>query len=474
MKRLFQNVLILTLTMAAGPILATESLSEGDFSSGSDTSILGHVLNHQKVSQTEGDFLGTLSDGDTFGRSISVVGDIDGDQVDDLVVGAPFSDDGANSAGSVWILFLEADGTVKAQQKISASAGGFTGVLDEQDTFGASVAGLGDVDGDGTPDIAVGAIGDDDGVSQAGAVWILFLHPNGTVKGHQKISASSGGFTGHLDVFDFLGTSMASLGDLDRDGVVDLAVGAVLDDDGGENRGAVWILFLKADGTVKSHSKVSDTEGGFGGALDDGDRLGSSISPLRIYGSSGSITLAVGATLDDDGGTDRGAVWVLSLSSQGTVSSHWKISETSGGFTGVLENGDWFGNGVANLGDLNCDGVVDLAVGAPNGGFGAVWILFLGPGESVQLHQKIDHANGSFTGELELDDQLGWATAALGDLDGDGNVDLSVGARLDDDGGADRGAVWNLFLDGGGCFHDELFSDGFEAGDASAWSGVSP
>ena len=69
----------------------------------------------------------------------------------------------------------------------------------------------------------------------------------GWVLVHQKISDTQGGFTGILDNIDLFGTSVASLGDLDGDGVGDLAVGAYGDDDEGENRGAVWILFL--DGT---------------------------------------------------------------------------------------------------------------------------------------------------------------------------------------------------------------------------------
>jgi hypothetical protein len=93
-------------------------------------------------------------------------------------------------------------------------------------------------------DLAVGAWPDDDGGLDRGAVWILFLNPDGTVDSHQKISDTVGGFTGTLDDEDHFGVSMTSLGDLDGDGVGDLAVGAARDDDGGLNRGAVWILFL--------------------------------------------------------------------------------------------------------------------------------------------------------------------------------------------------------------------------------------
>ena len=103
---------------------------------------------------------------------------------------------------------------------------------------------LGDLDGDGVGDLAVGARWDDDGGSGRGAVWILHLDTDGTVKSHRKISSTQGGFTGTLDDFDGFGADVATLGDLSGDGVGDLAVAAQGDDDGGTNPGAVWILFL--------------------------------------------------------------------------------------------------------------------------------------------------------------------------------------------------------------------------------------
>ena len=160
-------------------------------------------------------------------------------------------------------------GWVLSHQKISDTEGGFTGTLHDLNRFATSMAALGDLDGDGVGDLAVGARWDNDGGTEHGAVWILFLKRDGTVKSHQKISDTAGGFTGILDDQDHFGSSMASLGDLDGDGVGDLAVGGALDDDGGGGRGAVWVLFLNPDGTVKWHQKISSTEGGFTGALDD-------------------------------------------------------------------------------------------------------------------------------------------------------------------------------------------------------------
>ena len=69
----------------------------------------------------------------------------------------------------------------------------------------------------------------------------------------------------------------------------------------------------------------------------------------------------------------------------------------------------------------------------------------------VLSHQKISDTQGGFTGELNDSDLFGWSVASLGDLDSDGVGDLAVGARNDDDGGPGRGAVWILFLDDGSC-----------------------
>lgn len=97
------------------------------------------------------------------------------------------------------------------------------------DVFGPSVTSIGDLDGDGVIDIAVGAMHDDGGVN-SGAVWILWLNSNGTVKGYHKISNTAGGFSREVQEGDQFGISVSSLGDLDGDGVVDLAVGADRDD----------------------------------------------------------------------------------------------------------------------------------------------------------------------------------------------------------------------------------------------------
>jgi CSLREA domain-containing protein len=209
-------------------------------------------------------------------------------------------------------LFLNADGTVTADQKISDTTG-LTATLDNSDLFGVSVSGIGDLDSDGINDMAVGAEWDDDGGTDRGAVYVLFLNANGTVKAEQKISDTTGGLTATLDDSDYFGNDVAGIGDVNGDGVSDLAVTAVFDDDGGGDRGGVHLLFLNANGTVKAEQKISDTSGGLTATLDDDDRFGISAAGIGDLDGDGRIDLAVGAHLDDDGGTDRGAVYVLHL-----------------------------------------------------------------------------------------------------------------------------------------------------------------
>ena len=129
------------------------------------------VQDFQKLSATQGQLVRVLDNEDEFGKAVARLGDLDGDGVDDLAVGAPLDDDGADNSGAVWILFLDGKGAVKRHQKISATDGGFTDILGREDNFGASVANLGDVDAD--PEtataLAVGAFKHDE---ERGAVWI--------------------------------------------------------------------------------------------------------------------------------------------------------------------------------------------------------------------------------------------------------------------------------------------------------------
>src|SRR5690606_38585013 len=283
---------------------------------------------------------------------------------------------------------------VVTYEKIGFEIGGFDTSLDQEDWFGYSVEGIGDLNGDGINDVAVSAIKDDDGGFNHGAVYILFLNDDGSVGTYQKISDTEGGFEGHLDEWDIFGTSISYLGDMNNDGFVELGVGAEYDGDGGYWHGAAWILSLRPDGIVNSYVKISDTEGGFSAPLDDEDVFGTDIESIGDLDGDGIPDIAVSARRDPDGGSDRGAVYILFLNADFTVKNYQKISDTQGGLNGVLEEGDYFGGSVANIGDINGDGVIDLAAGAyrdDDGGSnrGAVYILFMNTDGTVNNLQKI-------------------------------------------------------------------------------------
>ena len=100
-------------------------------------------------------------------------------------------------------------------------------------------------------------------------MWLLFLNSDGTVKMHQKISDTEGDFAGILDNNDNIGISVTSLGDLNGDWITDIGVGATGDDDGGESRGAVWILFLDIDLYEVAANKIETAIGEKEDALAD-------------------------------------------------------------------------------------------------------------------------------------------------------------------------------------------------------------
>ena len=406
-----------------------------------------------------------LTEGD-FGSAVAYLGDLNGDGNGDLAVGAAHSSISVSGMGSVWILFLNANGTVSSFQEISAGVGGFTGALENGDGFGFSVTNIGDFDGDDIPDLAVGARGDDDGGPNRGALWILYLNSDGTVKAYNKISDAEGNFTGNLDDTDYFGRSSSSLGDLDGDGVKDLVVTASLDDEGGvDNRliidfGAAWILFMSADGTVKSHQKISATEGGFSAPTTSDYFLGTDVVHLGDLDGDSVADIAISAPGDDASGIRSGAVWILFLNQDGTVKNQQAINAFEGGFAGRLEELDLFGSSLANIGDVNDDGITDIAVGAfgdddgcsatgldvSNCVHGAVWILLLNNDGTVKSHTKISDTYGNFRSPLDDFDAFGPSVTAIGDQDNDGYTDLAVGMPGDDDGAPNNGAVWLLKL----------------------------
>ncbi len=263
----------------------------------------GSVKSYTKINSTS--LGGILEKDDYFAIDLENIGDLDGDGIIDLAVGALNDDDGKTDAGAVYILFMYANASVKSYVKINDTS--LDDGLTEGDNFGSSVTDVGDLDGDGIIDLAVGAQRADDGGDGKGAVWILFMYANGSVKSYTKINDTSLG--GGLDEGDYFGAGVTSLGDLDSDGVPELAIGANKDDDGASDLGAVWVAFMHSNGSVKSYTKINQTN--MGGAL-NGIDFGTAVSNIGDLNGDGVTDLLIGSK-SSDGGPKTGAVWVVFL-----------------------------------------------------------------------------------------------------------------------------------------------------------------
>ena len=364
------------------------------------------VISHTKISSTSGGFTGVLDDNDYFGGAVASLGDMNGDGFVELAVGADYDADGGYWSGAVWILSLNADGTVQSNVKISDSEGGFTGGIGSDTIFGTDIENIGDLNGDGVEDLAVGARRD--GINDLGAVWILFMNNNLTVNSQQKINSNQGNFSGFLSDSDYFGGSVANIGDLNGDGVVDLAVGAYRDDDGIANSGSIYILFLNSDGTVDSHQKISNEEGNFNDSIAYEALFGESIDGLVDIDNDGKVEIVVGAMKAVASDFQAyGGFYILELNSDGTVSEGFFYTSGEHCFAGELEPQELFGGSVTFLSEEPDN--IKIAVGAyrdSGGSFtqeGAIWVINLG--ESYHFSYEIVTPNcGAEDGNIVLTD----------------------------------------------------------------------
>ena len=393
---------------------------------------------------------GQVANGERFGRAVTGLGDVDGDGVPDLAVGSRSDGDGGVDAGAVYVIFMNRDLSPREAVKIGAGSGGMPeSEIVAGDFFGYGVAGMGDLDGDGVPDLAITAPNAEPAGAPAnanqGALFICFLHPNGSVREHVRLDSQDGL---PLVVGDSFGQGLATLGDLDGDGLVDLGVGAPGADDGAMNAGAFFVVRVSSDGGLLGWDRFSRATHPQALPLEAIDNFGGRGSAaIGDLDGDGAAEVAVGCYRDDDGGPDRGAVWVLSLSprAKGGVSlaRAAKVSSTAGGFDGPVANGDLFGMTVAPLGDLDHDGVPDLAVGnnlmdLGSANAGGLFLLGLDPQAGVRSQALVGAGTGMPGLAVIPGERFGRALANVGDVRGDGSTVLAVGAGA----GVEGGRLW--------------------------------
>lgn len=371
-----------------------------------------------------GGFYADLDLADRFSRDHDKVGDINGDGIIDLVVGARSDDDGITDAGAVYILFMNNNGTVQSHQKISMLEGGFSETLLEGNYFGYGVAGIGDYDGDDIPDIAVSAP-----TPPNRALYIVHLNQDGTVKDFVKNEG-------------IIGQGLSAIGDINNDGRVDLAACNPNSNDGGSQRGAISILFFNSNSQIIPENTVfiSSTQGGFGEGLNNGDQFGGREAAfLGDMDGDGNLELAVGAFRSDNG---KGAIWVLSLDPNTFhVESKIRIAQNESGFNEILPEDANFGHAMCAAGDLNDDGIIDIITGANQFNEGCGYILYLNSDKTVKTFSRINNDEGGFGLSLEQNERFSRSVSYIGNLSEDGNIAVNIGG-----GAGGTGTLYILFF----------------------------
>lgn len=347
---------------------------------------------------------------DGLGDSLSALGDINGDGVADMVIGARQGDDGGSNAGEAYVIFGKSGGnwattTSGTRAVLSLTtlspADGFVIQGDVAgDAAGFSVSDAGDVNGDGIADLIISARNGDDGGTDAGEAYVIFGKPAGQSfgavdplgTGRRVLDLTSlaptDGFIIQGDTLgDNAGHSVSSGGDLNGDGVGDLLVSAWLGDDAAASAGETYVIFGKSGG-----------------------------SPFGVPDAGGRRVLDLSFMAPLDGFVIRG-----------------------------VAASDQSGTSVSSAGDVNGDGIGDYLIGAwqsdPNGAAdaGAAYLIYgkvgTPPGQidAVTGRRVLDLATltpdqGFVINGATAGDNLGVAVSAAGDVNGDGLADFLVGA----------------------------------------------
>jgi len=391
---------------------------------------------------------GTNSD---FGAAVALVDDLDGDGVDDVLVGAPRSDLQGDKAGSVFLhsgadgslirqhhgaaahklgisvaAFPDLDGDGTGDYAASAQRDNSSGLLSGYvrlwsgadgslirefqsastwDRFGALVVNPGDIDGDGTADLLVSAPNDDWQGPGSGAVRI-YSGADGSLLQTQY----------GRDPWDLFGTSACAVGDVDGDGRAAFAVGSPRAATPGPASGAVQVFSGRTGAELRR----------FQGR--PGDVLGVSVCTVGDFDGDGLGDLASGGVDDFSSLTQRpGVVRVYSLANGQEITSFVHDRNTEG-----------FGLAVAGLVDGNGDGYGELLVGAPHSGL--VGANGLASGSARLYSGRSGRRSFEVNGDSPQD-HLGTGLAPAGDFNGDGRDDFLVG----EPGGNPNGDVY-LYL----------------------------
>ena len=345
-----------------------------------------------------------------FGSDLEIVGDVDGDGFDDALIGAWMT---GNRSGAAYLFLGSASGL---QSTYAWSAGGET----YQAYYGNSVAGAGDLNGDGLADFVVTAIRNS---SQRGKTYVYFGNASAAWAGADWTHSGTA-----LD--QRVGTSAAGAGDVNNDGYDDLLVAADEIDVSPYNQaGQVYLFLGSASGPGSSPTWTSS-------GSQDNEYHGTSVASAGDINEDGFGDVIIGAEGYDGADTDTGRARLYRGTSTGL--------QTSPSWTGQGP-AEWrheYGSVVLGLGDVNGDGHDDVGISGETGAHDPdrVWVYY-GNGSNLP-------SSASWTKDGLQYDDFG-SSLGMGDPNGDGVADLVVGARSDDVSTSNGGRA-DVFLGGPG------------------------
>ncbi|MFW9767553.1 MAG: hypothetical protein ACFFF9_04490 [Candidatus Thorarchaeota archaeon] len=366
---------------------------------------------------------GTNSGG-TLGMHFVSIGDVNGDSIDDFLVGELL-----NHEGRVYLFHGRPDSSWEEMTVEDADAS-FVGE-GYNNWFGRWTAGLGDIDGNGYADFAISAIRNNNAASQAGKVYI-FLGGSNTIWGLDTPATQSNiSITGEA-VWDNIGHGVYGIGDTNGDNYDDFIVSS-FSDEGGLDSGQLYLFYGRPQGQWLDTYSAAEANASWIG--NPGDYVSMDASGIGDVNNDGYTDFAIGAWTNQTSVSHRSVYLIL-----GGAGTNWTmdqpISLSNASLIGRNNTGlgldFWSLNWVSGAGDVNGDSFDDILVGAydedDGGSNSGTTYLFLGRSTESWTHNiTFSNANASFVGE-SANDWSGSSVGGAGDVNGDSFDDFVIGA----------------------------------------------
>ncbi|HED52861.1 MAG TPA: hypothetical protein ENJ00_01495 [Phycisphaerales bacterium] len=430
---------------------------------------------------------------DQSGQSVSSAGDVNGDGIDDLIIGAFGADpNGVGGAGESYVVFGRATGfsTSMDLSSLDGTSGFIINGIDREDFSGFSVSAAGDVNGDGIDDLIIGAPGGEpNGNSNAGESYVVFGHMGGfpTSLELSALDGTNGFVLNGTDAYDNSALSVSCAGDFDGDGLDDLIIGAPGGDPNGSSAaGESFIVFgrMTPFNASMELSSLNGTTGFVINGVDASDNSGGSVSAAGDVNGDGFSDVIIGAPLADPNGVDRAGESYVVFGGPGVgAGGSFELSSLNG-TNGFVINGinavDFSGESVSGAGDVNGDGLDDVIIGSfradPYGNTyaGESYVVF---GSSTGFPASLDLSslngiNGFVLHGRNPYDRSGGAVSSAGDVNGDGIDDLLIGAKYADPNGLDRAGESYVVFGRTGAFPASIGPSSLDGTNGLVLSGV--